>query len=355
MKYSVLVALLGTSQARHHNHHRLAQLNTPDESRAAWDSTRNTSWAVVAEQQRFQAEHNAMVAKNFDDDTAATDAQKNHVRKGYVKTLSGANSFVQTNEAGDPLGESNGTFVPSKASAAATIAKQEAFEAAKTADVASRNAANTNAADTLKHHVTLARDIQAQGGDRNENVYPTRSQWTGRQGWEAVNVQTNSEDPLGKANETFVPSKAAAAATVATQQATEAANTASVESKYSADGAAAKSHENHVSAARDLQAAGDVLHERFPWVQYQNVQVEDNEADPAFLAGKAAAAAVVAKQVDFEAKKTADVATRNDKDSKECLDLRTHVVTTHETRLKSFDPNVQMVYIPEQEIYLGLY
>ena len=68
-----------------------------------------------------------------------------------------------------------------------------------------------------------------------------------------------------------------------------------------------------------------------------------------------AAAAVVAKQVDFEAKKTADVATRNDKDSKECLDLRTHVVTTHETRLKSFDPNVQMVYIPEQEIYLGLY
>ena len=76
MKYSVLVALLGTSQARHHNHHRLAQLNTPDESRAAWDSTRNTSWAVVAEQQRFQAEHNAMVAKNFDDDTAATDAQK---------------------------------------------------------------------------------------------------------------------------------------------------------------------------------------------------------------------------------------------------------------------------------------
>jgi len=85
------------------------------------------------------------------------------------------------------------------------------------------------------------------------------------------------------------------------------------------------------------------------------MQTMDNEADPAFLAGKAAAAAVVAKQVDFEAKKTADVATRNDKDSKECLDLRTHVVTTHETRLKSFDPNVQMVYIPEQEIYLGLY
>ena len=89
-------------------YHRLAQLNTSDESRAAW--------AVVAEQQRFQAEHNAMVAKNFDDDTAAT------------------------------------------------IAKQEAFEAAKTTDVPARNDANTNAADTLKlkHHVTFARDIQAQ-------------------------------------------------------------------------------------------------------------------------------------------------------------------------------------------------
>jgi hypothetical protein len=81
----------------------------------------------------------------------------------------------------------------------------------------------------------------------------------------------------------------------------------------------------------------------------------DNEADVTFAAGKAVAADVVAKQQAFEKAKTADVETRNDKDSKECLDLRTHVVTTHETRLKSFDPNVQMVYIPEQEIYLGLY
>lgn len=63
------------------------------------------------------------------------------------------------------------------------------------------------------------------------------------------------------------------------------------------------------------------------------VQTSDNESDPAFLAGKAVAANVVATQQAFEAKKTADVATRNDKDSKECLDLRTQVVTTHETRL----------------------
>ena len=357
MKYSVLVALLGTSQAKHHNHHRLAQLTTPDESRKAWDETRNTSWAVVAEQQRFQSEHNAMVAKNFDDDTNATDAQKNHVRKGYIKTLNGSNSFAQTSEEGDPLGESNGTFVPSKVAAAKVVADQQAFEAAKTADVASRNSANTNAADTLKAHVTLARDTQAQGDDRQDNVYPTRKQWTGLAGnFEGHGyVQMSNQDPFGKANESFVPSKAAAADVVAKQQAAEAANTASVASNYSADGAAATSHENTVRAARDLQAAGDVFHERFPWVNYQHVQLEDNEADVTFAAGKQVAADVVAKQQAFEKAKTADVETRNDKDSKECLDLRTHVVTTHEERLKSFDPNVQMVYIPEQEIYLGLY
>jgi hypothetical protein len=34
MKYSVLVALLATVEARHHHHHELVA--TPDESRAAW-------------------------------------------------------------------------------------------------------------------------------------------------------------------------------------------------------------------------------------------------------------------------------------------------------------------------------
>jgi len=123
MKYSVLVALLGVTEAKHH-HHRLAQLTTPDESRAAWDTTRNTSWAVAAEQQRFQAEHNAMVAKNFDDDTNATNAQKNHVRKDYNKMTIGANSFAQTSDGGDALGESNGTFVPGKALEASVVATQ---------------------------------------------------------------------------------------------------------------------------------------------------------------------------------------------------------------------------------------
>jgi len=209
----------------------------------------------------------------------------------------------------------------------------------------------------LKAHVTLARDTQAQGDDRQDNLYPTRKDWTGLAGNFAGHgyVQMTNQDPFGEANASFVPAKAAEAAVVAKEQATEAANVASVESNYSADAAAAKAHEHAVSASRDLQAAGGVLHDRFPWVNYQHVQLEDNEADVTFAAGKAVAADVVAKQQAFEKAKVADVEARNDANSAECSNLRKHVVTTHEDRLKQFDPNVQMVYIPEQEIYLGLY
>ena len=143
MKYSVLVALLGVTEAKHH-HHRLAQLTTPDESRAAWDTTRNTSWAVAAEQQRFQAEHNAMVAKNFDDDTNATNAQKNHVRKDYNKMTIGANSFAQTSmQSSDPLGKANGTFVKGKAEAEEVVANQQAFEKDHTTMVKSNYSKDT--------------------------------------------------------------------------------------------------------------------------------------------------------------------------------------------------------------------
>ena len=44
----------------------------------------------MAEQERFQAAHNAMVAKNFADDTEATDAKKNYVRNAYIRTTIGA-------------------------------------------------------------------------------------------------------------------------------------------------------------------------------------------------------------------------------------------------------------------------
>jgi len=114
MKYSVLVALIGSSKA-------VQLAGTPADSRKAWDETRNTSYSVVAEQERFMAEHNAMVKKNFDDDTTATDNRKNKIRVKYINTLNGSNSFAQTS---DPLGKANETFIPSKAAAAKVVADQ---------------------------------------------------------------------------------------------------------------------------------------------------------------------------------------------------------------------------------------
>ena len=82
------------------------------------------------------------------------------------------------------------------------------------------------------------------------------------------------------------------------------------------------------------------------------LQTMDNEADASYQRDRKTAADVVAAQQAFEKAKTADVEKRNDSNSAECSDLRKHVVTTHEERLKQFDPNVQMVYIPEQDVML---
>jgi len=71
----------------------------------------------------------------------------------------------------DPLGHSDATFIPAKAAAAATVDTQKAFEATKTADVASRNAANTAEANALKEKVRAARNTQ-QAGDQEHNPYP---------------------------------------------------------------------------------------------------------------------------------------------------------------------------------------
>jgi len=205
------------------------------------------------------AEHNAMVKKNFSDDTNATETRKDKIRVKYINTLNGSNSFAQTS---DPLGKANETFIPSKAGAAKVVADQEAFEAAKTADVASRNAANTNAADTLWHHVSNARDVQSQGEAPLDN-YPTRRNWTDRPA--PAFVQTEESDPLGNSNKTFVTEKAAAADLVAKQQATEGANVSSIGAANDKSSSDASSHRAKVVAARDLQAAGDMYHDRFPW------------------------------------------------------------------------------------------
>jgi len=49
------------------------------------------------------------------------------------------------------------TFEAARAAAANTVATQQNFESTKTADVASRNAANTKATYDLRSHMRLAR------------------------------------------------------------------------------------------------------------------------------------------------------------------------------------------------------
>jgi len=71
----------------------------------------------------------------------------------------------------DPLGHSDASFIPAKAAATATVDAQKSFEATKTADVASRNAANTAEANALKEKVRAARNTQ-QAGDQEHNPYP---------------------------------------------------------------------------------------------------------------------------------------------------------------------------------------
>lgn len=72
MKQFALLALLGATSAvsleRHHHHHH-EYVETPADSRKAWEETRDASRAAAAEQLRFQAEHNKMVADNFAADT----------------------------------------------------------------------------------------------------------------------------------------------------------------------------------------------------------------------------------------------------------------------------------------------
>ena len=98
MKYSILIALIATVGAKHHHrhHHSLSQLNTPEDSRKAWQETRDLSRAVAAEQERFQKEHNAMVAKNYADDTLATNTKKWKDAASRVNMMNGGTTPFRT-------------------------------------------------------------------------------------------------------------------------------------------------------------------------------------------------------------------------------------------------------------------
>ena len=122
-----------------------------------------------------------MVAKNYADDTRDTNTKKWHDAASRINMMNGGTTPFRTvtnarldtayAQVSDPLGHSDASFIPAKAEAAGVVATQQAFEAAKTADVAARNAANTAEADALKTHVRAARTFQA-AGEQSHDPYP---------------------------------------------------------------------------------------------------------------------------------------------------------------------------------------
>jgi len=122
-----------------------------------------------------------MVAKNYADDVAETNTKKWHDAASRINMMNGGTTPFKTvtnakldtmyAQTSDPLGASDASFIPAKAAAAAVVDTQQSFEATKTADVASRNAANTAASNELKQKVSAAANLQ-KAGDQSHNPYP---------------------------------------------------------------------------------------------------------------------------------------------------------------------------------------
>jgi len=98
-----------------------------------------------------------------------------------------------------PLGFANKELVLNKPIEAKVVATQQAYEAAKEADVASRFAADTASAAKAFGHVTHARDSQSQG-DFYHEPYPRRELWAGRPDATFLQMDKPAKDPLGAAN-----------------------------------------------------------------------------------------------------------------------------------------------------------
>ena len=122
-----------------------------------------------------------MVAKNYADDVLKTNTKKWHDAASQInmknggttpfKTVTNAKLDTMYAQTTDPLGPSDATFIPSKAAAAKLVATQQAFEAKKSADVATRNGANTDASNALKQKVRASANLQ-KAGDQDHNPYP---------------------------------------------------------------------------------------------------------------------------------------------------------------------------------------
>ena len=117
--------------------------------------------------------------------------------------------------------------------------------------------------------------------------------------------------PYGSSDKSFVPAKAAAAAVVAKQQATEAANVASITKSHANAAADTHAKKAHVTRARVDQINNEVYqnpyYTRREWVQRPPpalAQVDDaflNAQDAALQAGRKEAEAIVNAQAATEA------------------------------------------------------
>ena len=117
--------------------------------------------------------------------------------------------------------------------------------------------------------------------------------------------------PYGSSDKSFVPAKAAAAAVVAKQQATEAANVASITTSHANAAASTHAKKSHVTQARIDQVDNEVYqnpyYTRRQWTQRPPpalAQMEDeflNAQDAALQAGRKESESVVATQQATEA------------------------------------------------------
>ena len=195
-------------------------------------------------------------------------------------------------------------FEAARASAAATVDTQQKFEATKTADVASRNAANSKATFDLRSKVRLARQHQIENEVHHD-------QWVTR-GNHSNWAQIDSPADSRKAFESGV---ASAADVVAKQKAFEAKQTADITSRHASQADSTFKKKAAVRAARVDQTRGGAKNSRDSrgWrVVWPAGSLAQEETPEESYAAKDQSLKNVLKTVDAqnaeEAKRTSEIA-----------------------------------------------
>ena len=322
MKYFVLVALLGNAAAKHHHHaHGLAQLSAPEDSRNAWQTTRDASLGVVAEQVRFQAAHNAMVAKNFADDTEATDAKKNYVRNAYIRTTIGAprppaSTYPPTvfAQVSDPLGKANESFKVGKSEAAGVVKSQEDFQATHNDMVKSNFDGDTTETDAKKNAVRKAYGRTLSGSNSFAQLEEEKDD----------DKKDFKNSKYGKADDARQSGTKAANKIIAKQESTETKVTDGVEKRFKDD------TEETDEKKQDIQKNLD-----------KKMKEYNNNMNEAFAGPKKAKKDVAEELEDKDEKKPAKKASK-----KEGKGFGIG-------KKEKAEEEVTTVYIPEQDIFVS--